>query len=300
MPLRSMSSITTGSLRAAIVPGRRRATAAMACLVALASSCFASPSAPDFIPLKLVSRDSGERVAYIDSVVDGSVVSMLLDTGSASTSIAVDNHTRAYPALESAPSRGVSGVPEPCDVVLPGRISLGSRVLVNTRVKRCGAATLGIDLLARWIFQVDFPHSRLALLTALPPGLTRYPLTRLRAGHIVLPIHLDDLAVNALFDTGSDATVVDLKFLEKHRDLFVLQSAETGYDAAGHPVRSDIYLCRVVTLGRLRLQRLRVATFDFGETLRTRMEGAPVILGTNVISKAVWSIDTPRRRWTMN
>jgi hypothetical protein len=42
-----------------------------------------------------------------------------------------------------------------------------------------------------------------------------------------------------------------------------------------------------------------MVTFDYGDDLRKKMEGVPIILGSNVIYHAKWSFDVKQGVWSV-
>jgi len=147
------------------------------------------------------------------------------------------------------------------------------------------------------IFKIDLKAKTLGILSALPKGIAAQPIRKLARGHLTIPIHLGEQVVDALFDTGADITVIDSEYVQGHAQLFELVRSEEGTDAHGHRVQSNVYRCRTIIVGQLRLVNVEMASFDFGEFLRERMEGSPVILGNNVISRATWSFDMKAAKW---
>jgi len=80
------------------------------------------------IPLIVTSTGSEVRLAQLEMSVDGQSSRFLLDTGAASSSLAVDDHTKHYSSLGIDKSKGVSGKAEQCDIVQPNEIRLGHHV----------------------------------------------------------------------------------------------------------------------------------------------------------------------------
>lgn len=249
------------------------------------------------IPLKVISSSPNATLAEVQVSVDGKNKFFLLDTGAASSSIGTDDHTKQYRSLGKEESRGASGNPTICDIIQPSEIKLGKHVFSKTKLKRCDRFILGIDLLGEQIFEVYLAAQELNILAELPNKNTALPVRRLKPGHLTIPAKLGGLQVDVLFDTGADTTVIDAKFVRENPTLFTLVRSEDGTDAHGNKIPSEVYRCSVVELGNLRLSNVEMATFEFGDHLREKMEGSPVILGNNVISKAVWSFDLKSGKW---
>lgn len=262
-------------------------------LAALACACART------IPLTVTETGPQTWLARVDLLVDGAPMPFLFDTGAATSSLGVDPRTSRYPSLGTDASTGVSGQAEPCDVVQPKEIRLGSHRFAKPRLHRCDRNILGMDLLGTVVFQVDLTAHALRILPSLPEGVAVQPMQRLRRGHMTIPVEAGDQRVQALVDTGSDATVVASAFVEQHPGLFVMKRSTSGRDAHGHEVESNVYRCPTLRIGALQLQDVEVAGFDFGPELRSHMEGAPLILGNNVIGRAKWTFDPNAATWTV-
>ena len=272
-------------------------------VAALASACAATPRPPtpadeNRIPLVVTPTGPDRRLADVDLLVDGTPARFLLDTGAAVSSVANDAWAKRYPTLGPDTSTGVSGRPEPCDVIQPNEIRLASHRFAAPRITRCDRNILGIDLLGTVVFQVDLAARALRILPSFPRDGPRHPLRTLRRGHVTVPLALGDQRVWGLIDTGADTTVIDSAFVDRHPEAFTLARTEPGTDAHGHAVESKVFRCREVDVGPLKLNDVEVAAFDFGDYLRSRMEGAPLIVGNDVIGHARWTFDVAGGAWS--
>lgn len=259
-------------------------------------------SKPEFIasiPLIESPTESGKYVTDIEIYVDGAKRRFLLDTGAASSSIREDDETMKYPSLGKDESKGASGKAKVCDIIQPKTIRIGLQEISKPKIKRCDRNILGMDLLGQFAFQVDLAQKRLNVLAQMPSNLRSFSIRRLKRGHVTIPSIFGKQKVDVLFDTGADTTVIDSQFVNKHPELFKLIRSEDGTDAHGHKIESKIYECESVELGDLKLRNVEMAAFDFGKHLRESMEGSPVILGSNVISKAVWNFDLKAGKWAV-
>jgi hypothetical protein len=70
-------------------------------------------------------------------------------------------------------------------------------------------------------------------------------------------------------------------------------------DGHGNRILSLVYRCSSIQVGELILTGVEMSAFDFGDHMRGRLEGAPIMLGTNVLERAKWSFDIPAGRWTV-
>jgi predicted aspartyl protease len=251
------------------------------------------------IPLKLKMTEPGKFVPEILVNVDGSQQLFMLDTGAVSSRVALNEHTKTYPHVGKSESRGASGQTKNCDLIQPKRISLGNHLVSHTQIRRCEDSLFGLDQLKNSLFQIDLKNKTLRLLKNLPGEVQSFSVRRLSPGHITIPINITGAPVDALFDTGADTTVIDTLYVQNNSDHFQLIRSEDGTDANGFKISSKTYLCSSIQIGSLKLQNVEVSAFDFGDFLRQKMEGSPIILGNNIISKAVWSFDLKTGHWTI-
>lgn len=243
------------------------------------------------IPLIVRETEPGKLVPDIEILIDGTKTRFLFDTGAASSSIQKDDDTAKYPALGTKESKGASGKSEVCDVIQPTSVAIGSSFISKPKLARCGRSILGLDLLGESVFQVDLSQKTLTFLDKIPSEHQAFQIRRLKPGHVTIPMSFGNRKVSVLFDTGADTTVIDASFVKNNPDLFKRVKSEDGTDAYGHKIESEVYACASVEIGSLKLKNVEMAAFDFGPHLRDSMEGSPVILGNNVISKAIWSLD---------
>jgi len=248
------------------------------------------------INLAMRPTASSNFVTDIDVKVDGHNIAFLFDTGAAGSSMAANGHAMSYPSLGKQESKGASGQATPCDIIQPQQIRVGSLVLDQPRIKRCHSNILGLDVIGKTAFQVDLQNLRLSFGVPSSVSLSE-PIRRLAPGHITIPLKIENKLIDALFDTGADTSVIDSQFVENNTNFFELLRSEEGTDAHGHKIQSQVYRCRNLQVGTLRLQNIEMAAFDFGEHLRSKMEGSPLILGNNVIAKAKWYFNLAAGKW---
>lgn len=248
--------------------------------------------------ISLTKRSTGSEsfLAEIEVSVDGHSILFMLDTGAVSSSMGANGHAMSYPSLGNEESKGASGKATPCEIIQPQKLQIGNAVFDKPRIKRCGSNILGLDIIGKTGFEVDLQNLKLVFGIPTSISLTE-PIRRLTPGHVTIPIKIENKAIDALFDTGADTSVIDSQFIENNKSHFELVRSEDGTDVHGHKIKSHIYRCRSLEVGTLRLQNVEMAAFDFGEHLRSKMEGSPLILGNNVISKAIWYFNLNSGKW---
>lgn len=250
------------------------------------------------IPLVLRSTGYGTFVPDVEVLVDGVTKIFLLDTGAATSSIANDAHVDSYPSIGAKESKGASGIGKAGDVIQPETMVVGGYSFRKLKITRCTPSLLGLDRLQEVVFQVDLKAKNLIFLNHLPAEVPKYPIHRLAPGHMTVSLVAGKVTVDALFDTGADTTVIDTQFVKNNMNLFKMLRSEMGIDALGNQIPSEVYLCESVRVGELFMKDVEMAAFDFGDHMRKHMEGAPIILGNNVIKNATWTFDLNLNQWT--
>lgn len=250
--------------------------------------------------INLIKRVT-ERDNFVPDVmieVDGQEKIFLLDTGAAMSCVVDDQQTQAYASVDTRESSGASGIVVSREVIQFERLRLGAVACTDVKMRRGGSRNfLGIDVLGTFIFQIDLQKMKLNILDSLPAASNATPIRRLNAGHVTIPILIKGNQTSCLFDTGADMTVIDREFIVQNRQWFDLLRTEDGEDGNGHKIDSEIYSCANVEVGGFKVTDVEMAAFDFGPHLRERMEGTPIILGNNVISKATWTFDLKSGHW---
>lgn len=251
------------------------------------------------IPLHVAKSDQGTFLPYVKINVDGHDTDFLFDTGAVTSSIASDDFTKKYISQGVSESKGASGISKAGDLILIQKMKMGLQVFSEIKIKRGNVSLLGLDRLKDFVFQVDLKNQSLNLLKALPNNTKLLVVRRLKPGHFTIPLKFSDIVVDALFDTGADSTVIDSKFVKQHQNLFKLVRTEDGTDANGVKIPSQVYSVESIQIGDLVLKNVEMVTFEFGDHMTKSMEGSPLILGNNVILKAIWSFDLKQNLWTV-
>ena len=199
---------------------------------------------------------------------------------------------------KTSESKGASGNATSSHLVQIKELKLGRHIFPNDRIKRVDRDILGLDFLGQFVFQIDFKSKKMCISENMPNKFSQ-KLRKLLTGHIVMSVELKNKSTEALYDTGADTTVIDFEFVKNNSDLFKWVRKENGTDIHGHVIESEIYSCNEFLIGSLKLQNVEMATFSFGNYMRDKMEGTPIILGNNVIAKAKWDISLKTESWML-
>ena len=195
------------------------------------------------IPIEL--RDDpdepGAAEAYVVATVAGREYRLMLDTGGARTTLALDDLTSTFARVDvdDELGRGALG-PASADTgraVVPS-IALGPlevRDLVVDLAPDGSEApmTLGLDLLRGHRLELRLADLLLGIDTDAPADAER-PLQLSSRSHPQVVVRWGDLEATALFDTGASVTVVDAAFAAEHPDLLEPLPPATSIDAAGN------------------------------------------------------------------
>jgi Aspartyl protease len=271
-------------------------TAALVC--ASGTSVGADEKDLEVIPLQVTQLDHGRYRADMDVIIDGRKKQFELDSGARKTSVRSDQDIRQYPAAGKDLSGGNFGNLVEFEIIQPKKLEIGSHVFLNARLQRTDAgrkdSLLGIDILGQHPFQVDFKNSKLSILARLPGSLKVAPLRIQSGGHIALPMAMGKKKCYVLFDTGAEATLIDAQFVKANQQLFKLTRTDKGMDSTGKQRDTPIYEAISLQIGDLHLKNVEMAADEWNDTFRSKMEGLPIILGSNVIYHARWSFDTKK------
>ena len=168
--------------------------------------------------------------------------------------------------------------------------------MIRPLLQRCDQNILGIDLIGKKIFRVGFKERTLSFLLSLPQGSYSDKLRILTPGHMAIPVSINGIQSSALFDTGSDSTIVDLRFVEKHPQFFDLIKNDNGRDAHGNTISSKVLKTKSLNIGPLKLNNVEIVAFDYNNSLRDKMEGTPIILGSDIIHKGQMELRSIRQK----
>jgi predicted aspartyl protease len=231
----------------------------------------------------------------------------LLDTGAGKTCLILNEYTSALASLESRSSSGVLGTSQEDLVIVPtltlGPISRNNFTVTRTSPEAGGLRNLvGMDLLKDYRCEFSLGEGRLYL--DREPDRAKYASTNAlfldKRAHPYLDVSLGGQTAKAVWDTGASLTVVDSGFIQRHPDQFLPTGTATGMDASGTTQETRMFMMQETRIGGMVFPACLIASVDFSPfnaTLEVPME---MIVGYNIISKADWLFDFPRRQWALH
>jgi len=258
------------------------------------------------IPVEL--RDDpdapGAAEAYVVATVAGREYRLMLDTGGARTTLALDDLTATFARVDvdDELGRGALG-PASADTgraVVPS-IALGPlevRDLVVDLAPDGSEApmTLGLDLLRGRRLELRLADLLLGLDTDAPVDAER-PLQLSSRWHPHVVVRWGDLEATALFDTGASVTVVDAAFAAEHPDLLEPLPPATSIDAAGNRAETPMARMAACEIGGRRFDASLGVIVPIRGIQQTGEPGFDLALGVPVIRQADWIIDLARGVW---
>ncbi len=214
-----------------------------------------------------------------------------LDTGGAASRILKDSSSRSYPPASAfggrrGEQRGVSGQAIRKDLVwLPGLAlgaeELGPRVFDRVELPAGAFGTVGGEPVRAQIaldvfsprdtlrFRFGPPEASLSLNAPPPNARLENSLRQDEAGRLLIPIGLGPERVNAVFDTGSQVSLIDEAYAKARPGRFQRIAELTVVDAAGKLVSSQsLYLAQKIRLGGHELDHAYFVGMDFGRFIK--------------------------------
>jgi predicted aspartyl protease len=258
------------------------------------------------IPVEL--RDDpdapGAAEAYVVATVAGREYRLMLDTGGARTTLALDDLTATFARVDvdDELGRGALG-PASADTgraVVPS-IALGPlevRDLVVDLAPDGSEApmTLGLDLLRGHRLELRLADLLLGIDTDAPADAER-PLQLSSRSHPQVVVRWGDLEATALFDTGASVTVVDAAFAAEHPDLLEPLPPATSIDAAGNRAETPMARMAACEIGGRRFDASLGVIVPIRGIQQAGEPGFDLALGVPVIRQADWIIDLARGVW---
>jgi hypothetical protein len=266
------------------------------------SSRSAVPSS--VVPLTLTQSDFGGGRVYVPMRFGNVMGKMRLDTGASTTRIALAPWNKDLPAVGVSESTGASGRTTRCDDVEAKNVGMkaarGNDVArAKYEVARCAANDgddlLGLDFFKNVRFTLDFARREMVFFGDGEGTGRARPFRPLGPqGRLVgLELRLGDATALGLFDTGAEICAVDIDFVRKHKNLFILTKAKgKASEAGGKSFSSKIYKIKRLEFGEGLIARdVYALAYDFGPLREALGPRTPFILGFNLLSRFNWALD---------
>jgi hypothetical protein len=241
--------------------------------------------------------------AYVSCVIDGVKERCFLDTGSAMTLVANSKRFSAYTNVGNFRFESASGIPEQTQTILIGSIQIDGVELRDKKVGRTsfrGAEnTLGIDVVGRQPFSVNFNPQGVLKLNAERPDLPLTTLQVSRQGLLSIPMEIGAVEAHALWDTGVALTTIDQNFISAHPENFkAMKNYMNGVDGAGKSILVQVFRAKKLKIADRTFKDVRVVGVDLTMLRQGVNKDIQAVIGFNLIRKANWFFDPKNRLWS--
>jgi hypothetical protein len=250
------------------------------------------------VPLHIEPDPDDPELAslFVDGLIDGRPIRLLLDTGAALTWVAADEYTSTLEVVGERLSGGVFGARITHDLVTLGRFMVGPIERTNLTVVRFDdpgrPSLVGMDVLGDTALVVDFDRAEVKFA---PGGTlpTSWELRRGPRGQPYVDIQFTDVVGLACWDTGAAVTQVNSDFVAAHGSLFTPAGTSVGTDATGASQETPMYRMTSATIGGIQIEGHTVAAAPLPQ------DPLPMdlVLGYPALRQFNWTMDFPRSRW---
>jgi tetratricopeptide (TPR) repeat protein len=237
-------------------------------------------------------------LATVEAKIDGTAVIMGLDTGSQTlVTPQIADELRLMPGLNRTLARGSTAVTVAGQVILRDfefagahydwksviKIKLPTPKVPNLKVKPA-AGLIGMDVLANYDLDFDFPHRKLTLYSvrgcqAAPPSdytdVKTIPFKINGERNIFFPVELDGHKITALLDTGAVFHMITHAGVKKAGGTEAMLKADPTIETGGvgnislkHPLH---------TFGKLTIGGVEHSSVPFGVLARSLSQGDALI-----------------------
>jgi hypothetical protein len=251
-------------------------------------------------------EDPDASNVFVDGLVGTHPYRFILDTGGALTSLKDDKYLSSFKTIGKKDSSGAFEKYQEDLIEVPS-ISVGSLTKHNLTITRTASNLasrhnlLGMNFLKDYALHFRYDLKRVDVIGESEP--TKAGLLDLfigERGHPYVDIIWNDtIRAKGVWDSGAGITVFDLAFMKKHPELFRKAGSTKGTDSSGSQMDTPLYELKGFELGKNKFPAIKVVVIDLSKpnsTIKTPMD---FVLGNNVITKANWFFDFPRKKWAI-
>ncbi len=244
---------------------------------------------------------------YVDGKIGSHSYRFLFDTGAARTSIVFDDYTSTFETIaKNDPSSTLFATSQDDLIQVPsieiGPISKQYVTLVRKPNSQMGSPSLiGMDLLKDFSCHFLFDEDRI-VVNETEQDDADYPFQPLlldKKFHPYVEVQISEVTANAVWDTGASLTVVDMSFVEKHKDFFHQAGQSIGIDGSGVSVETPMFMMAETVIGNHQFPAQRVAGVDLSHVNANIEIPMDMILGYSLLRKARWLFDFPQQKWAI-
>jgi hypothetical protein len=260
------------------------------------------------IPLVVLPDPEDERglQSWTDAVADGVPLRLLVDTGTPRSAVPHVTPFATRPRRITEGGRGAFGASAEEEMLVEAdALRVGDLVTRKLMVQLQPEGwrhpgLLGMDVLGSHRCDFHFDVPRIDLDHPERPPAAWYPFTSAPHRTPTVQVEWDETSVNAVWDTGAGATLVDQSWASRHPDIVAIHSETgrgidvTGAEASHH--WGTMAPCRI---GGADFAEQTCAVVDLSDVNATLSSPWEVVVGLPLIAQASWCMDYPRRRWTL-
>jgi hypothetical protein len=243
--------------------------------------------------------------AFVTCTFNGVKESCFLDTGSAMSLLADSDQFSDYPRLGTFKFKSASGIAEEVATIRIETANIDRVEFCNIEVGRVESkdgieSTVGVDLIGRQAFAVNFHDSPSLHLNARPPRQL-LPGLKMEAHRLLsLPIAFGATGTRAMWDTGASVTAVDEGFVKAHAEDFKpTGDFMKGTDGAGRALLLQIFRAKKITLGPRTFRNVKVVVLDLALLREKVSPEMHAVIGFNVIRRTDWFFDPQQKTWSV-
>lgn len=259
----------------------------------------------------LLIKQDEDDIEAAEILVDGKIGNnkyrFLLDTGAARTTIQFDDYTSTFNSIGKSSSSGAYGKSID-DLIIVPYVELGpilkknftiARMIENNPEKR---NLIGMDLLKDFCLHFYFDKNRVFVnpKEEIKIDGTIQDLFLDNKFHPYINIQLEKkLILKTVWDTGAGITIVDMRIIKKHPNLFREIRPSIGTDSAGIKKESPMFIMTATIIDNMKFAPLKVAGVDLSHLNSTIEVPMDMILGYNTLNKANWLFDFSHKKWAI-
>jgi len=246
------------------------------------------------------NEEEGSAEICVEASIQDRQYTFLLDTGAAITRVPWDEFTSEFPVKGIHESSSVLGDLQYERITIPD-FRLGSIVVGSFNVTRIPAGDaqtrglIGMDLLQNFPCSFLFDENRVVLEPVVSDRLNDLILDDRQ--HPYITASAAGNSVQAVWDTGTSLTCVDLGFIQENRRAFEDAGESQGSDSSGNTVTTPIYLMKDFSCDGYLFPGHKVVGLDLSFVNSRIKHPMTMILGYNTLYMANWVFDFPARRW---
>jgi hypothetical protein len=219
------------------------------------------------------------------------------------TLVANSKRFSAYTNVGNFRFESASGIPQQTEFIQIGSIQIDDVQIRDKKVGRTrfrGAEnTLGIDVVGRQPFSVDFNPQAILKFNVEHPELPLTTLQVSRNGLLSIPVELSGIEAHALWDTGVALTTIDQSFIVAHPENFrATKNYMNGVDGAGKSILVQVFRAKKLKIADHTFKDVRVVAVDLTMLREGVHKDIQAVVGFNLIRKANWFFDPKNRLWS--